>query len=204
MGGACRPAGAGTPRNRQRGSCQLPTPHSEAGGRGLGQRLAAEEVEGQGAEEGRDAVLLQQMQFDEPRHRPRERRLQQLHPGARGARGLRGHGDASGGVGPGRHPTLPGKAPGPDTDRQPGHCPCPGASPPARLSLRPHRQGLTPSLASRSRRACGFQLASSPRSAHPAPPLSAPALVRTLGAGHEGPVLATHSLRQVLLTGCAR
>lgn len=58
VGGACRPAGAETPRNRQRGSCRLPTPHSEVGGRGLGQRLAAEEVEGQGAEEGRDAVLL--------------------------------------------------------------------------------------------------------------------------------------------------
>lgn len=101
-------------------------------------------------------------------------------------------------------PTGPGKAPGPDADRQAGHCPRPGASPPARLSLRPHGQGLTPSLASRSRWACGFQLAGSPRSAHPAPPLSAPALVRTLGAGREGPVLATHSLRQVPLMGCAR
>lgn len=50
--------GLGPQGNRQWGSCRLPTPHSEVGGRGLGQRLAAEEVEGQGAEEGRDAVLL--------------------------------------------------------------------------------------------------------------------------------------------------
>ena len=67
------PWGAGwprTPRNRPRGSCQPPAPHSEAGGRGLGQRLAAEEVEGQGAEEGGDAVLPQQVQLNECRHGP--------------------------------------------------------------------------------------------------------------------------------------
>lgn len=56
----------------------------------LGHGLAAEEVEGEGTEEGRDAVLPQQVQLDELLHRARERRLQQLHLGARWSRGLRG------------------------------------------------------------------------------------------------------------------
>lgn len=51
--------------------------------------LAAEQFDGEGAQEGRDAVLLQQVQLDELRHRAGELRLQQLHLGARGSCGLR-------------------------------------------------------------------------------------------------------------------
>lgn len=47
----------------------------------LGQGLAAEELECEGAEEGRDAVLAQQVQFDELRHSSGKLSLQQLHLG---------------------------------------------------------------------------------------------------------------------------
>lgn len=47
-----------------------PTAAGEQGWAPLGQGLAAEEVEGEGAEEGGDAVLAQQVQFDELGHRP--------------------------------------------------------------------------------------------------------------------------------------
>lgn len=69
-------------------------PRRMGGGPGaaLGHGLAAEEVEREGAEEGGDAVLAQQVQLDELRHGARELRLQQLHLGARGARGLQGRG----------------------------------------------------------------------------------------------------------------
>lgn len=83
----CSGWGGATSLGHQR--CPLPTRSAMAGLGPLGQGLAAEEVEGEGAEEGGDAVLAQQVQLDELGHRPRELRLQQLHPGARGSRGLR-------------------------------------------------------------------------------------------------------------------
>lgn len=56
----------------------------------LSDGLAAEEVEGEGAEEGRDAVLAEQVQVDELPDGSRELRFQKLHFSTRGAGGLRG------------------------------------------------------------------------------------------------------------------
>lgn len=63
---------------------------AERSGCRLGHGLAAEELEGERAEEGGDAVLASQVHFDELAHGVRELRLQQLHLGARGAGGLWG------------------------------------------------------------------------------------------------------------------
>lgn len=97
---ACRPEGAGWwfPAKPGRAGCRsghagtehlAGTQWAQLEGR-LGHGLAAEEVEREGAEEGWDAVLAQQMQFNQLWHRARELRLQQLHLGARGACGLQG------------------------------------------------------------------------------------------------------------------
>lgn len=59
--------------------------------RALSDGLAAEEVEGEGAEEGWDAVLAQQVQLDELPDGSRELRLQKLHLPTRGAGGLEGN-----------------------------------------------------------------------------------------------------------------
>lgn len=72
-----------------RGSCCSCPPSEQRAW--LGQGLAAEELEREGAEEGGDAVLAKQVQLDELGHRARERRLQQLHRGARGSCGLQGN-----------------------------------------------------------------------------------------------------------------
>lgn len=62
-----------------------------AGGSGtLSNGLAAEEVEGEGAEEGWDAVLAQQVEFDQLADGAWELRLQKLHFATQGAGGLMG------------------------------------------------------------------------------------------------------------------
>lgn len=55
----------------------------------LSHSLAAEKVKGEGAQEGRDAVLLEQVEFNELTDRLGELRFQQLHPGTFGSRCLR-------------------------------------------------------------------------------------------------------------------
>lgn len=60
-----------------------------AGGGTLSNGLAAEEVEGEGAEEGRDAVLAEQVEFDELPDGSRELGFQKLHFSTGGAGGLR-------------------------------------------------------------------------------------------------------------------
>lgn len=52
--------------------------------------LTAEQLQGEGAEEGRDAVLVQQVQLDELPDGPRELVFQKLHFSTRRAGGLRG------------------------------------------------------------------------------------------------------------------
>lgn len=60
-----------------------------AGGGTLSNGLAAEEVEGEGAEEGGDAVLAEQVEFDELPDGSRELGFQKLHFSTGGAGGLR-------------------------------------------------------------------------------------------------------------------
>jgi len=60
-----------------------------AGGGTLNDGLTAEEVEGEGAEEGRDAVLAKQVEFDELPDGSRELGFQKLHFSTGGAGGLR-------------------------------------------------------------------------------------------------------------------
>lgn len=60
-----------------------------AGSGMLSNGLAAEEVEGEGAEEGRDAVLAKQVEFNELPDSSRELGFQKLHFSTGGAGGLR-------------------------------------------------------------------------------------------------------------------
>lgn len=74
--------------------CYLKCPAQEgqtlSGSGTLSNGLAAEEVEGEGAEEGWDAVLAQQVEFDELPDGSGELRFQKLHFSTGGAGGLMG------------------------------------------------------------------------------------------------------------------